>query len=100
MVQGVLAVLVHARRGARLPDDLRALHFSVSDDDTAGHHRGPLHDLWGPGVRHHRRLYRRDLARPVVDQFDLLWPQWGEHPAHALREVLMHISRYEHECEH
>src|SRR5688572_12811936 len=97
MVQGVLAVLVHARRGARLPDDFRALHFSVSDDDTAGDHRGPVHDLRRPGVCDHRRLHRWNSVGPVADEFDLLWTQWGERVAESGSEVLMWMSRDERE---
>src|SRR5437867_13277435 len=100
MVEGLFAVLVHPGGSARFPHDLRALHLSVSDDDPAGDYRGPLHDLRRPSVRDYRRLFGGHLARTVADQLHFLWPQRREHPAHSLREVLMHISRYERECEH
>ena len=78
VAEGVHSVPVYPVVVLRIPDGVRALCFPVSDDIAAGNHGGPVHDLRPASLRDDRGVRRRHLARPLADEFDLLWTGWSE----------------------
>ena len=72
LAEVVHPVLVHSRRGHRVPDDLRAVRVPVRDDAAADDHIRGIRRLCPAGRRRHRDVLRRHGAGAVADELDLL----------------------------
>ncbi len=84
LAEVVHPVLVHPRRRHRVPDDLRAVHLPVRDDAAADDHRRPsTASTRLQAVAVIGTFCRRDPARAVADELDLLGRRRREHSVAA-----------------
>ena len=80
-LKAFIQYLVHSRRFVRFFDDFRAVCVQLFNYAPTGDHRGLVPCLWAAVPRCDRHIRRRYFARPLADEFDLLWPGRSEHPA-------------------
>ena len=79
-LKAFIQYLVHPGGFVRFSDDFRAVRVQLFDDAPAGDHRGPVPRIRAAVPCRDRHVRRRHLARPLADEFDLLWPGRSEHP--------------------
>ena len=79
LAEVVHPVLVHSRRGDRVPDDLRAVRVPVRDDAPADDHIRGIRRVCPAGGRRDRDVLRRDGPGAVADELDLLGSRRPDH---------------------